>query len=128
MRSVAGIAIRGELVFVARRRPGGAMGGKWEFPGGKREPGESDADAAVREFDEEFGLRVDAGATIGESSFENGGKRYGLAAILVTFAGEPAALREHDEVRWASAADLGSLDLSDSDRSLVPFITPLLVV
>lgn len=128
MRSVAGIAIRGDLVFVARRRPGGAMGGKWEFPGGKREPGESDAVAAEREFDEEFGLRVDVGATIGESSFENGGKRYELVAMLVSFAGEPAALREHDEVRWADASALASLDLSDSDRSLVPFIAPLLGV
>lgn len=128
MRSIAGVAIRGDRVFVARRSAGGAMGGKWEFPGGKLEPGERDADAAVREFDEEFGLFVTVGATIGRSAFQNNGKTYELTALLVSFSGEPLELREHDEVRWVGAAELQTLDLSDSDRSLVPFVAPLLGV
>lgn len=126
MRSVAGVAIRGNRVFVARRSAGGAMGGKWEFPGGKLEPGERDADAAVREFDEEFGLSVAVGATIGRSAFQNNGKTYELTALLVSFSGEPLELREHDEICWVGAEELLSLDLSDSDRSLVPFVVPLL--
>jgi len=113
---------------MARRAPGGEMGGKWEFPGGKCEPGETDGEAAVREFDEEFGLRVTVGATLGQASFEHGGKRYDLAALLVSFDGEPPVLSEHVEARWADAAELGLLDLSDSDRSLVPFVLPLLAV
>lgn len=104
------------------------MGGKWEFPGGKLEPGELDADATVREFDEEFGLDVAVGATIGQSAFQNNGKNYELVALLVSFDGEPLELREHDEVRWVGAGELGELDLSDSDRSLVPFVLPLLLV
>ncbi|MBU0928002.1 MAG: NUDIX domain-containing protein [Spirochaetes bacterium] len=128
MRSIAGVAVRGNRVFMARRAPGGEMGGKWEFPGGKCEPGETDGEAAVREFDEEFGLRVTVGATLGQASFEHGGKRYDLAALLVSFDGEPPVLSEHVEARWADAAELGLLDLSDSDRSLVPFVLPLLAV
>ncbi len=104
------------------------MGGKWEFPGGKLESGECDADAAVREFDEEFGLAVAVGATIGQSAFQNNGKNYQLVALLVSFDEEPLELREHDEVRWVDAGELGGLDLSDSDRSLVPFVLPLLLV
>jgi len=127
MRSIAGVAIRGNRVFISRRLPGGAMGGKWEFPGGKLEPGEQDADAAIREFDEEFGLKISVGATIGLSAFQNNGKTYELAALLVSFCGEPLELREHDEVRWVGASELQSLDLSDSDRSLVPFVLPLLL-
>lgn len=126
MRSVAGVAIRGNRVFVARRTAGGAMGGKWEFPGGKLEPGEQDAEATIREFDEEFGLAVSVGATIGLSSFQNNGKQYELAALLVSFEGAPRELREHDEVRWVGSEELESLDLSDSDRSLVPYVLPLL--
>jgi len=127
MRSVAGIAIRGNRVFVARRVAGGAMGGKWEFPGGKLESGEHAADAAIREFDEEFGLAIAVGTMIGQSTFQNNGKHYELVALLVSFDGEPPELREHDEVRWVTAAELRALDLSDSDRSLVPFTVPLLV-
>jgi 8-oxo-dGTP diphosphatase len=126
MRSIAGIARRGDRVFVARRLPVGEMGGKWEFPGGKVEPGESEGEAAVREFDEEFGLRVEPGGIIGESGFQNNGKRYELAAVLVGFLGEPPLLREHDQARWVGAAELVALDLSDSDRSLLPFVLPLL--
>jgi len=127
MRSIAGVAIRGDRVLVARRSAGGAMGGKWEFPGGKLEPGENDDEAAVREFDEEFGLTISVGATIGQSAFQNNGKHYELAALLVSFDGEPRELREHDEVRWVGAGELESLDLSDSDRSLLPFVVPLLL-
>jgi len=83
MKSIAGIAIRGNLVFVAKRQAGGAMGGKWEFPGGKSEPGESVDQTAQREFEEEFGLTVRVGRTIGESTFNNGRKQYELAAVLV---------------------------------------------
>jgi len=128
MRSVAGVAIRGNRVFVARRVAGGAMGGKWEFPGGKLEQGEQDADAVIREFDEEFGLSVTVGAMIGQSAFQNNGKTYELTALLISFSGEPLDLREHDEVRWVVVAELEALDLSDSDRSLVPFVVPLLSV
>ncbi len=103
------------------------MGGTWEFPGGKCEPGESDAEAVVREYDEEFGLRVVPGPTIGESGFVNGVKPYELAAVMVEFDGEPPELREHDEYRWVGAEELVALELSDSDRSLLAFVLPLLV-
>jgi len=127
VRSVAGIAVRGGLVFVARRLPVGEMGGKWEFPGGKLEPGETDADAARREFREEFGVDVTPGRPLGESSFNHGGKLYRLAAIEVDMPRDPRELREHDAVRWTDGPGLSRLDMADSDRSLVPFVLPLLV-
>jgi 8-oxo-dGTP diphosphatase len=127
MRSIAGIAIRGSAVFVARRKPGGSMGGRWEFPGGKLEPGETDRDAAVREYREEFELGIVVGQAIGASSFSNAGKVYELAAVLVGFDGEPMTLHEHDQYRWVGREALVELDLADSDRSLLPFILPLLV-
>lgn len=103
------------------------MGGKWEFPGGKLEAGETDAQAAVREFDEEFALAISAGPVIGESTFSNKGHTYRLAAITVRFDGQPAVLREHDMYRWVDADELSTLDLADSDRSLVCFVLPLLI-
>jgi 8-oxo-dGTP diphosphatase len=103
------------------------MGGRWEFPGGKLEPGESAQEAAIREYREEFDLAIVVGRAIGESSFKNCGKEYELAAVLVSFDGEPMTLHEHDQYRWMSREDLRGLDLADSDRSLLPFILPLLV-
>lgn len=127
MRSVAGVAVRDGKAFVARRLQGGSMGGRWEFPGGKVEEGESERDAVAREFDEEFGLPVSVGALLGESTFQNSGKRYELYAFRVGFRGEPSFLREHAETAWLGGGELRDLDLSDSDRSLLPFVLPLLV-
>ncbi len=47
--SVAGVARRGNTVLVMRRLPGGSVGGLWEFPGGKTDPGERPKDALRRE-------------------------------------------------------------------------------
>jgi A/G-specific adenine glycosylase len=48
-------------VLIAQRREGGLLGGLWEFPGGKREPGESLRRCCAREIWEEVGLRVCVG-------------------------------------------------------------------
>ena len=56
--SIACIAYDGEKILIAHRNPTGQMGGRWEFPGGKVEEGETDESAIVREFREEFGVTV----------------------------------------------------------------------
>jgi A/G-specific adenine glycosylase len=48
-------------VLVARRPPGGLLGGLWEFPGGKRESGETLPAACAREVREETGLSIRVG-------------------------------------------------------------------
>ena len=61
-RQVTEIAIavieQDDHFLIGQRPPGGPLAGLWEFPGGKVEPGESPADAAIRETLEEAGLRI----------------------------------------------------------------------
>jgi mutator protein MutT len=52
------IVSRAGDVLVCQRRPDGPLGGYWEFPGGKREPGETIAACLVRELREELGVDV----------------------------------------------------------------------
>jgi A/G-specific adenine glycosylase len=58
VRGALAAIVRGRRVLVLRRPPNGLLGGLWEFPGGKIEPGERPRDAARRELEEETGLRA----------------------------------------------------------------------
>jgi 8-oxo-dGTP diphosphatase len=118
--SVAGIAIEEGRVFIARRKAGGDMGGKWEFPGGKVEEGESDSDALQREFLEEFGIAVTVGPLLGSGEFFHNGQKFALNGYRVFFASHRFNMTEHDECRWAALDELETLDFTDSDRLLFP--------
>ncbi len=125
-RSVAGILLRGGSVFAAKRKPGGDLGGKWEFPGGKVEPGESDREALAREFEEEFGARVLVRDFVGEGAFTHRGRKRVLSAYIVEFEpGGDVTPIEHEETGFFRINELAGLDLAESDRQLLPFISSL---
>jgi 8-oxo-dGTP diphosphatase len=126
-KSVAAIIVVDGKVLVARRPLGGALGGLWEFPGGKLEEGESEAEALVREFDEEFGAALRPLKALGETSFVNKGVERGLVAWLGELAPDARLeLREHLASRWLGGGELTALALADSDRKLLPYVLPLL--
>jgi 8-oxo-dGTP diphosphatase len=118
LRSVAGIAVREKKFFIARRLPGGDLGGKWEFPGGKAEEGETDEAALRREYREEFDAAVETGPLLASASFEHRGHTFRLNAYRVFFTGGQLRLTEHTEWRWASLDAIEKLDFADSDRKL----------
>lgn len=126
-RSVAGILIHQGKVFIAKRGSKGSFSGRWEFPGGKVEEGESDEAAIVREFDEEFGIAVRALRPLGESIFPHRGTDRILAAWLIEIAPfTRPKLLEHEEIAWAEGTELEALELVDSDRKLLSYVLPLL--
>ncbi|MDR2537424.1 MAG: NUDIX domain-containing protein [Treponema sp.] len=124
-RSVAGIATENSQLFIARRIPGGAMGEKWEFPGGKVEHGESDADALRREYLEEFGVDVTVGEQLASAVFEHNGQRQ-LYAYRVSFISMQFTLTEHTTWRWATLEEIEALDFVDSDQKLLPSLKNVL--
>lgn len=60
----AGLVFRGGTLLITQRPAGGHLAGLWEFPGGKREAGESFEDCLRRELREELGIEVEVGANI----------------------------------------------------------------
>ena len=118
---VVGAAIvRGGRVLAARRTAPASAAGRWEFPGGKVEPGESDAGSLVREVEEELGVRIRVDRWL--AGAEQIGERYLLRVALATLeVGDPEPT-EHDEVRWLAAGELGNVNWLDADR---PFLTEL---
>jgi 8-oxo-dGTP diphosphatase len=60
----AAIVVEDGRVLVSQRKPGTHLAGKWEFPGGKVQPGEDPRDAVRRELDEELGIEVTVGEVV----------------------------------------------------------------
>jgi 8-oxo-dGTP diphosphatase len=116
--SVAGIAVQDGKLFIARRTEGGAMGGKWEFPGGKVEDGEDCEQALKREFLEEFGVKVTVGVQLAETEFENKGRRL-LKAFSIEFLSLDFTLHEHTGWRWADYGEIEAADFMPSDLGLL---------
>ena len=115
---VAGALISGATLLVAQRQRPPDLAGLWELPGGKVVPGELEADALVRELNEELGVdvvvgeRLGADVPIGESMF--------LRAYLVTHTGGALHPHDHRALRWVSAAELESLAWVPADRAWLP--------
>jgi ADP-ribose pyrophosphatase YjhB (NUDIX family) len=103
----------GRLLIIRRGRPPGK--GLWSLPGGRVEPGESDAEAVVRELSEETGLRVEPGHLIG-SVVRPGpdGVTYDIHDYAATVTGgELAAGDDAAEARWTTPAELRRLPTTD---------------
>jgi 8-oxo-dGTP diphosphatase len=125
-RVVVGAAlVRGGTVLAARRSAPEALAGRWEFPGGKVEPGETAADALERELREELGVEARARDRLpGAWEVREGLELHIWSADLL--AGEPLPLQDHDELRWLSRADLYSVDWLPQDRFALPHVAALL--
>jgi 8-oxo-dGTP diphosphatase len=104
---------RGRLLLVRRGREPGR--GLWSLPGGRCEPGETAADAAVREVREETGLRVAAGALVGRVERPGpGGAVYVIDDVAcAVVGGELTPGDDADDARWVDAAALAALPLTD---------------
>jgi 8-oxo-dGTP diphosphatase len=130
VRVVGAALLDGDRLLVAQRS-GGPYDGRWELPGGKVEPGESDLAALVRECDEELGVVVVPGSFVGEVVLDGsvGGGAPGASTMRVWSArvasGSPVA-REHAALRWVAAEELDDVDWITADRPLLPAVRALL--
>ncbi len=116
---VAGIIRRQGLVLIARRPDHQHMGGLWEFPGGKREPGESVHEALVRELAEELGIQVLASEPFMTVSHAYPGKRVCLEFCRVdAFRGEPHGA-EGQPIRWVAPAQLAQFGFPAANAPVV---------
>ena len=112
-------------VLAARRTRPPSLRGRWEFPGGKVEPGESPQEALTRELREELGISVDVGAELVEPDrgtwqiSKDLEMRLWFASIT---DGEPVAEDSHDELKWLDADSLESVNWLDADQQVIPHV------
>lgn len=93
----------------------------WTFPKGKLQPGESDEQTAIREVEEETGLRCRLGLDLGSVGYRDGEGRPKVVRYWVMEPGEGAFVpgQEVDELRWVALDRIGPMLTYDHDRGLL---------
>ena len=117
---VAAVIERDGRILIGQRQPSQSHPLKWEFPGGKVEPGESPERALARELQEELDIRDAAGSEMARYPFTYPGKgSIELIFFRVTeFEGEPRNLIFH-EMRWVARAELRKLYFVEGDTAFI---------
>lgn len=112
---------RDGTVLIAQRPAHKHLGGQWEFPGGKIEPGESPAAALRREIEEELRCRIEVGPALPPSPHSYPTTTIVLHPFICHLAPgspEPTPV-EHTALRWLSPAELATTSLAAADRPIV---------
>ena len=117
---------RPSRLLSARRAQPVSLAGRWEFPGGKVEPGEDPVDGLHRELREELGVAVRLGSEVVAPG--RGGWRLSEKYVMRLWTaevtqGEPQPLVEHDELRWLTSGEWLAVPWLDAD---VPIVNALL--
>ena len=109
-------------VLIAQRPAGKALAGRWEFPGGKVDPGESERAALARELREELGIELMSARPFMRLSHAYQDRDVELSLwIVAQFSGEPRSL-DAQALKWVSPAALECEDILEADQ---PFIRAL---
>jgi len=117
---VAALITRGEELLICQRKHDQPMPLKWEFPGGKIEPGEEEVEALRRELEEELGIL----ATIGEkvASLEHQYRKGGAVELhfyrVRKYEGEMEN-KIFEQIRWVNHRDLPDFDFLAADRDII---------
>ena len=118
---VAAVIIHGGKVF-ATQRGYGEFKDKWEFPGGKVEPGETPEQALAREIREELDTEIEVGTLIDTIETDYPNFHLSMGCYFCTVKEGHLTLLEHEAAKWLNAEHLESVDWLPADRSLLPAI------
>jgi 8-oxo-dGTP diphosphatase len=111
-----------DRVLIAQRLPGKHMAGRWEFPGGKIDAGETERDALQRELHEELGIDVLEAVRVLELAHDYPERRVRLSLWHVTrYRGDPQG-RDGQALKWVAPAQLGNEDLLEADRPITAWL------
>ena len=108
-------------VLLAQRPHHKHLGGKWEFPGGKVEPGENPAQALIREIREELGCTITLGRALSRNEHTYDQTTIVMIPYIAQLAGDIADIKptEHIALAWVKSEELLDYDLAPADFPVV---------
>ncbi len=116
----AGIICNNGKILIAQRRKDKSLGGKWEFPGGKQEEGESLEDCLKREIQEELHLDIDVKNFFMKSEYTYD---FGTICLNAFFAESHTQnidyMDSHEMIRWILPSELKNYDFAPADKPII---------
>jgi 8-oxo-dGTP diphosphatase len=117
-----GVIQKGNKIYISKRADELHQGGKWEFPGGKREQGETISQALTRELKEEIGIQVISQKALLVIEHDYGDKKVRLDVRLVDgFDGE-ACQQEGQQARWVAIDELDKYEFPTANVEIITFL------
>ncbi len=120
-----GVIIRDQRIFISKRPEQLHQGGRWEFPGGKVEAGETVLEALNRELQEEVGLSVVAAHPLLQLEYDYPEKRVCLDVWVVSESIGAGEGLEGQEVAWVAPADLVNYQFPDANAPILAAVAKL---
>jgi 8-oxo-dGTP diphosphatase len=119
---VAAIIKKDNLYLVAQRNRDKHMGLKWEFPGGKVDPGETLQEALVREIYEELNIDINIHEKLVEERYKDNEINIILHYFLCTIKNGVINLNEHEAMEWADKENFNQYDFVKGDGNITSLI------
>lgn len=126
IKVVAALIKNNNKVLIAKRTTGNKeVIGKWEFPGGKVEPEETEEAAIEREIKEEFELKIKANKFLTNNKCKYPNKTIDLRLYACSYIEGEFKLHDHSEYKWVNTQDLLKYDLAPADIPLAQYVKEL---
>lgn len=125
VKVTAAILAKDGRIIIAQRKSSDHLSGKWEFPGGKVEPGETPEVCLARELKEEFDIDVAIGEFLGSNVHHYDHVSIELMACRASWVGGAIRMNGHKAYRWVSVGQLAEFDFAPAD---IPFVEMLCTV
>lgn len=120
MKKVTAAIIKDEnRLLIAKRHSKDTLGGKWEFPGGKIEPGETPQECLVREIKEELGVEVKIGPFYDDNVYSTQDHHIHLLFYWAKVTNGEVIPVVHDDLKWTTIEELANFDFALADIPIV---------
>ena len=119
---VAAIIKKKGSYFIAQRNKEKYMGLKWEFPGGKVDPGETLSEALSREIHEELNINIRVHEKLAQEKYKDNEINIVLHYFLCSIIDGTIKLNEHEAMEWVEKKDFGKYDFVEGDGNISSLI------
>lgn len=118
----AAVFIKDGRFMICRRPPNKGNALKWEFPGGKTEPGETLEECLKRECMEELGIEISVGREICATEYEYPDIKVMVHFMLSDITGGTLQLKEHVDLKWITGDEIPDFEFCPADKDIIKIL------